>query len=69
MTLYTDLVEAGVDVSNWQSDLYAPVNETVREILKRYPNQSRSIFTSAIDGKPHYEFPFAFDPFWERRKA
>lgn len=68
MSLYTDLVAAGVEVSNWQSDLYAPVNETVQEIMKKYPDQSRSTFKSNIDGRLHYEFPFAFDPFWERRK-
>lgn len=68
MTLYTDLVEAGVEVSNWQSDLYAPVNETVREILKKYPEQTRSIFKNQINGEPWYDFAFAYDPFWEKRK-
>ena len=66
MSLYTDLIAAGVPISHWQSDLYAPVNDTVKEILSRYPNQSRSVFKSQIDGKLWYEFPFQYDPFWSR---
>ena len=67
MSLYTDLIAAGVEVSNWQSDLYAPVNETVKVILARYPHQSKSVFRSQIDGKFWYDCPFAFDPIWEQR--
>lgn len=66
MSLYTDLVEAGVEVSNWQSDLYTPVNDKVREILARYPTQTRSIFRNQVDGKVWYEFPFQFDPYWDK---
>ena len=66
MSLYTDLIAAGVPISHWQSDLYAPVNDTVKEILSRYPNQSRSVFKSNADGKLWYEFPFQYDPFWSR---
>jgi len=69
MSLYTDLIEAGVEVSNWQSDLYAPVNKTVQEILAKYPGQSRSTFKSNLDGKLWYDFAFAYDPFWERRNS
>jgi hypothetical protein len=68
MTLYQALINAKVEVSNWQSDLYAPDNVEVREILKGFPSQTRSRFRSDIDGSPMFEFPFAFDPFWERRK-
>ena len=66
MSLYTDLIAAGVPISHWQSDLYAPVNDTVKEILSRYPNQSRSVFKNQIDGKLWYDFPFQYDPFWSR---
>ena len=67
MSLYTDLIAAGVEVSNWQSDLYAPVNGTVKAILAKYPGQSKSVFRSQIDGKLWYDFAFAYDPFWEQR--
>jgi hypothetical protein len=67
VSLYTDLVEAGIEVSNWQSDLYFPVSYESMEILAKYPNQSRSIFKSNIDGRPTVEAPFAFDPYWESK--
>ena len=67
MSIYTDLIEAGLDVSNWQSDLYVPVCDNSREILKKYPKQTRSTFKSNVDGLQMYELPFAFDPFWKKR--
>ena len=67
MSLYTDLVAAGIPVSNWQSDLYFPVSYEAAEILEKYPQQSRSIFKSKIDGRPMYECPFAFDPYWQKQ--
>jgi hypothetical protein len=68
MSLCSELVEAGIPVSNWQSDLYFPVTYESAEILERYPDQPRSIFKSEIDGKPTYECPFAFDPYWQKRQ-
>jgi len=67
MSLYTDLIAAGVPISHWQSDLYAPVNDTVKEILKRYPGQAKTVFKNQIDGSLWCEFPFQYDPFWEDR--
>ncbi len=67
MSLYTDLVEAGIEVSNWQSDLYFPVTYESTEILSKYPKQCRSIFKSNIDGRPTFEAPFAYDPYWEKK--
>jgi hypothetical protein len=67
MSLYTDLVEAGIEVSNWQSDLYFPVSQVATEILAKYPKQSRSRFKSNIDGRSMYETPFAYDPYWESK--
>jgi hypothetical protein len=37
MSLYTDLINAGVPVSNWQSDLYFEDNEISRAIVKKHP--------------------------------
>lgn len=66
MSLYTDLIEAGVEVGNWQSDLYFPRTAQTTEILSRHPDQKRNatVFNSNIDGVPTYDVPFAFDPFW-----
>ena len=67
MTLYTDLIDAGIEVRSWQSDLYFPVTPESKEILLRYPKQSRSVFKSNADGQIMYECPFAFDPYWQTR--
>ena len=68
-TIYEDLTASGIECSNWQSDLYFPATPQTREILKQYPNQTRSIFKSNIDGRMMYECPFAFDPFWIARQS
>ena len=68
MSLYTDLIEAGVEVSNWQSDLYFPRTEATRAILARHPEVKASVFKSNTTGQPTYEVPFAFDPYWDARK-
>ncbi len=67
MSLYTDLVEAGIEVSNWQPDLYFPGSYESMEILAKYPKQTRTLFKSDIDGRPMVEAPFAFDPYWESK--
>ena len=69
MSLYTALVEAGVEVSSWQSDLYFPINDTTRQILASFPKQKAiaTTFTSNDTKKPTYEVPFAFDPYWENK--
>lgn len=67
MSLYTDLIEAGCEVSNWQSDLYVVRNDTALEIFKRHKQKPCS-FISAVDGTPMLEAPFQFDPFWESRQ-
>lgn len=66
MSLYTDLIEAGQPVSNWQSDLYCPVNAVTRELLAKHQLKA-STFTSNKDGQLWYDVPFMFDPYWDRR--
>lgn len=69
MSLYTTLVEAGVEVSNWQSDLYFPINDTTRQILASFPKEKSiaKTFMSNDTKKLTYEVPFAFDPYWEKK--
>lgn len=66
MSLYTDLIDAGIPVSNWQSDLYCPVNETTTTLVKKHGKSVRT-FKNQVEGGLWYDVPFAFDPFWERR--
>lgn len=65
-TLYEDLVAAGLEVSNWCSDLYVPATEEAKAIFRQH-DQKLDYFKSAIDGSLILEAPFQFDPYWQRR--
>lgn len=68
-TLYEALTAAGIETSNWQSDLYFPSTPESRAILANFPREKAiaSGFTSNADRRLMIEVPFAFDPYWERR--
>ena len=71
-SLYEQLQAAGVDCSNWQSDLYFPVTDQTREIVRQClangTIQSRpGIFRSNIDGRLMFDAAFQFDPYWQER--
>lgn len=55
------LLEAGVKISSYCSDLHIPANEVTREILKdyTYPNNI-STFRDEVDGGFAFEIPFAY---------
>ena len=62
--LYKELVEAGVEVDNHESDLYFPKTEVSVEIVRRYPNK-HNITTFERDGEIWCDAPFAYDPWWD----
>lgn len=69
MSLYTDLLAAGVPIENHYSDLLAKVTPASRALIQAYEHRKNvRMFTSEIDGEPWYDIPFAFDPFWERKE-
>jgi len=69
------MIEAGVETANHQSDLYVPVNDTTRQIIKEY-NESvepgyevkPEVFVSKIDHTLWFDIPFMFDPYWESKR-
>ena len=66
LTLYEDLVAAGLEVSNWKSDLYVPATEKAKEIFRKH-GQKLPYFKSNINGKFMLEAPFQFDPYRQKR--
>ena len=67
--IYEELKNAGVEIANHESDLYCPVNVITKEIVSRYEySQNVTIFKDQITGKPWYNIPFAYTPFWENKK-
>jgi hypothetical protein len=69
MTLYEELVAAGCEIDNHESDLYVAVGKASRPIIERYcwvdKTHSCTLFTGN-DGRQWWDVPFAFDPFWRR---
>jgi hypothetical protein len=69
-TLYGELVAAGVEIANHESDLYVPDTAQVREILARYPISKANArpFRNQITKTVWLDIPFAFLPWWEARQ-
>lgn len=72
MTLYQELIAAGVEVSNHESDLYCPVTEQTTALLKKHDKTMATKFRNQRPpnvGQWWYDVPFAFDPWWEARAS
>ncbi len=64
-SLYAALVDAGVPVSNHESDLYFEKNDTSTEMIKDYKEHTISTFRNQRTGTTWYEALFQYVPFWE----
>lgn len=66
MSLYTDIVAAGIPFDHHASDLHFPITAQSSEILARYELQNKNAqrFTSKVDGKQWYDVPSSYDPYW-----
>jgi hypothetical protein len=51
---------------NHESDLYLLLTSESQKIAVEYQKQGK-IFRSHVDGKFYYDFPFAYEPWWEAR--
>jgi hypothetical protein len=74
MSLYSELVAAGIPVSNHYSDLYFQASAQSIEILKRFPLERGNATWFWNQAPPHkgeqrVDVPFAFEPFWEEKLA
>lgn len=68
LSLYDDMVAAGVPCNSHESDLYVPVNDTTRAILKAHDVTTQTTFIDRHDGKTMmFDIPFAFSPWWRKR--
>jgi hypothetical protein len=68
-TIFEEVKEKGIQYDNWQSDLYIPVTEETKKIVKNYPNLCPMVFIDQIEKKQWYDLPFAYDPFWNRNRG
>jgi hypothetical protein len=66
-TIYQQMVEAGVETSNHESDLYVPVNPVTTKLINEYKYKGNvKTFLNQITKTHWYDIPFAYDPFWEK---
>ncbi len=69
-SIYQEMIEARIPVDSHCSDLYAKVTLVSEEIIARYPfKKNVRRFRSNLDGTQWFVIPFAFDPYWENKKA
>jgi len=67
--LYKELVEAGVEIDNHESDLYFPKTDASVEVIRRCPLEIKQNITTFRDKETNAIWacaPFAYDPWWER---
>lgn len=70
-SLYRDLVAAGLKLDNHESDLYVEDTPEARAILARYTTHKTNArpFRHAVTSKPWLDVPFAFEPFWQKKRS
>lgn len=68
-SIYSQVVAAGIEHANHESDLYIPVTDQTRTILATWEfKENVTTFRNNIDSKLWYDLPFAYLPFWELRQ-
>lgn len=59
-------VVSAEDIDNHGSDLYVPVTADTKKVLADYEFKGNvTTFVDQITGRPYYDIPFAYTPYWE----
>jgi hypothetical protein len=64
MTIYEDLIAAGIECRNYHSDLYFPVTPESKAILAKYPKHKPEVFQCRVTGRMTYDLFGQYDPYW-----
>jgi hypothetical protein len=67
MSVFTECLEAGLNIDYHESDLYIEDSEKAKEILTKNKRIDFTRFYSRLDKKWWLDVPFAYDPFWEKK--
>ena len=69
-TLFQKIVAAGIDFDHHESDLYIENTSVAMEILKSFPLNKKNArdFISETDGEAWIDVPFAYEPWWIKRR-
>ncbi len=69
MSIYEDMVKAGVPIASHESDLYVKNTPESNLILINYEYRKNvTPFVSKIDNTLWYDIPFAYTPFWDEKE-
>ena len=66
-TLYQAIVAAGIEHSNHESDLYVPATPEVGALMRQFGVTGR-LFKDNLTKSQWVDIPFAYDPFFERKR-
>lgn len=69
-TLFQKVVAAGLEFDSHESDLYIKNSTAAHTILEEFPLNKKNTrtFQSKVDGGLWLDVPFAYEPFWIKRK-
>jgi len=66
VSLYDELLAAGVPLDNHESDLYVKDTPEARAILAKHGKRAAP-FVNQIDHTIWFDVPFMYEPFWRAR--
>ena len=67
--IYDKLKAAGIPLDSHESDLYAKVTPESKKIIADYEFKNNvKTFRSQIDKEGWYDIPFAYKPYWDKKK-
>lgn len=66
-SFYKTLKDLGVPLDHHESDLYVMDTPVSRIVIRQFGRESTA-FTSQIDGKRWFDIPFAYEPFWDKKR-
>jgi len=61
-SIHRQLLDAGVKVKHWQTDIHVPVNDVTRKIVDGYEFKNNvTRFICSASGAPFFDIPFQFE--------
>jgi hypothetical protein len=66
-SFYKTLKDLGIPLDHHESDLYVLVTPTSRTVIRQFGVNSTE-FTSKVDGLRWFDVPFAYEPFWDKKR-
>lgn len=56
------------ELDHHESDLYVRDSELARTIIRQFGKTDGTTFISRVDGKKWHDLPFAYEPFWNKKR-